>query len=250
MTVAVLLTPDLSGVTGFARLSGPRHPDRGGVPVGGRAAPLDGLAGGVHEVMGAAFGRSDAAAGAGVSGSDATACFDGFVRARLPELLRFGRVLTGTDEAAADLVQDALERTLTAWPRLQQREDPVAYVRRVMVNRNISVWRRLRRETLTDEVPDAGYSDRHRDREVWSALQTLPPRQRAVLALRYYEDLSEAEIARVLGCSAGTVKSQASKGMTKLRGLLATPRLDDADRPAHDAEHGATTSPTARGGGS
>ncbi len=170
--------------------------------------------------MDAAIGRTDESAGVGASGSEAAACFDAFVRARLPELLRFGRVLTGNDEAAADLVQDALERTLLAWSRLQQRDDPVAYVRRVMVNRNISVWRRLRRETVTDTVPDGGYTDSHRDHEVWRALQSLPTRQRAVLALRYYEDLSEAEIARVLGCSPGTVKSQASKGMAKLRALL------------------------------
>ena len=156
------------------------------------------------------------------------AAFDAFVRARLPDLLRFGRVLTGSGDAAADLVQDALERTLLAWPRLNERDDPVAYVRRVMVNRNISVWRRLRRETVTDAVPDGGYTDSHRDHEVWRALQSLPTRQRAVLALRYYEDLSEAEIARVLGCSTGTVKSQASKGMAKLRAQV--PDREDHER--------------------
>jgi RNA polymerase sigma-70 factor (sigma-E family) len=153
-------------------------------------------------------------------GDDAGEAFDAFVRARLPELLRFGRVLTGSQEAAADLVQDALERTLLAWPRLHERDEPTAYVRRVMVNRNISVWRRLRRETLTGELPDRLIEDRQRDHDLWVALQSLPPRQRAVLALRYYEDLSEAEIARVLGCSTGTVKSQASKGVAKMRALV------------------------------
>ncbi len=166
-------------------------------------------------------GRSDATAGDGeATSAEAAFCFDAFVRARLPELLRFGRVLTGNNEAAADLVQDALERTMLAWSRLDDRDDPVAYVRRVMVNRNISVWRRLRRETVTDEPPDVVHVDEHRDHDLWRALQTLPARQRAVLALRYYEDLSEAEIARVLGCSTGTVKSQASKGMAKLRAQL------------------------------
>lgn len=149
--------------------------------------------------------------------------FDAFVRARLPDLLRFGRVLTGNHEAAADLVQDALERTLLAWPRLHEREEPTAYVRRVMVNRNISIWRRLRRETVTDEPPDVHVEDQPRDHELWAAIQSLPPRQRAVLALRYYEDLSEAEIARVLGCSTGTVKSQASKGVARLRTLVPHP---------------------------
>jgi len=78
--------------------------------------------------------------------------FDAFVRARLPDLLRFGRALTGSPEAAADLVQDALERTLVAWSRLESRDEPEGYVRRIMVNRNISVWRKLRREQITADV--------------------------------------------------------------------------------------------------
>ncbi len=145
------------------------------------------------------------------------AAFDAFVRARLPELLRFGRALTGSDEAAADLVQDALERTLLQWSRLESREQPEGYVRRVMVNRNISIWRRMRRERLTDEPPEHGSRDRHRDADLWQAIRALPPRQRAVIALRYYEDLTEAEVAAVMGCSVGTVKSQAAKALRKLR---------------------------------
>jgi RNA polymerase sigma-70 factor (sigma-E family) len=147
--------------------------------------------------------------------------FDSFVRARLPELLRFGRALTGSTQAGEDLVQDALERTLLAWGRLESRADPEGYVRRVMVNRNISIWRKFGRERPTEEVRDNPHEDRHFDHELWLALQRLPPRQRAVLALRYYEDLSEADIARTLGCSVGTVKSQAAKALTKLRVLLA-----------------------------
>ncbi len=148
------------------------------------------------------------------------AAFDAFVRARLPELLRFGRALTGSGEAGADLVQDALERTMLSWSRLEKRGDPEGYVRRAMVNRNISLWRKLRREHVTDLLHDRGTHDQHTDHELWRALQQLPPRQRAVIALRYYEDLSEADIARTLGCSVGTVKSQASKGLAKLRGLV------------------------------
>lgn len=154
--------------------------------------------------------------------SDVRATFDAFVRERLPDLLRFGRVLTGNDEAAADLVQDALERTIMHWSRVESRDDPEGYIRRVMVNRNISIWRRLRRERITDTMPDEGYVDRTRDRELWEALLTLPPRQRAVIALRYYEDKTEAEVAAILGCSVGTVKSQASKAITKLRALVPT----------------------------
>ena len=79
-----------------------------------------------------------------------TEAFDAFVRARLPHLLRFGRALTGDEHAAADLVQDALERTLMRWSKVTS-EDPEGYVRRAMVNRSISVWRKLARERLTDD---------------------------------------------------------------------------------------------------
>lgn len=146
--------------------------------------------------------------------------FDAFVRARLPDLVRFGRSLTGSTEAGQDLVQDALERTLLAWHRLESRDDPEGYVRRIMVNRNISLWRKFGREHPTDEVVDRGTEDTHFDDDLWQALRTLPTRQRAVIALRYYEDMSEADIARTLGCSVGTVKSQASKGLAKLRLLM------------------------------
>lgn len=224
-----LLAPAPAGVTGFVRLfdlSGGGFDDERAVDTTG--AVMDAARGGRGRV-GAETGALPASPTAGVdASSDEAADFDGFVRARLPELLRFGRMLTGNSEAAADLVQDALERTLLAWSRLDERDDPVAYVRRVMVNRNISIWRRLRRETVTDEPPDRAHVDSHRDHDLWHALQTLPPRQRAVLALRYYEDLSEAEIARVLGCSTGTVKSQASKAMAKLRTVLPD------DRGGHD----------------
>lgn len=168
--------------------------------------------------------------------SDVDATFDAFVRARLPDLLRFGRVLTGNDEAAADLVQDALERTILHWSRVESRDDPEGYVRRVMVNRNISIWRRLRRERITDTLPDDGYVDRHRDRELWEALLTLPPRQRAVIALRYYEDKTEVQVADILGCSVGTVKSQASKAITKLRALV--PTFADMSDRARGGDHG------------
>lgn len=148
-----------------------------------------------------------------------TEAFDAFVRARLPHLLRFGRALTGDEHAAADLVQDALERTLVRWSKITS-DDPEGYVRRAMVNRSISVWRKLRLERLTDHPPSPSYDDPERDDVLLDALRTLPPRQRAVIALRYYEDLTETQTAATLGCSVGTVKSQASSAMAKLRGLL------------------------------
>jgi RNA polymerase sigma-70 factor (sigma-E family) len=151
---------------------------------------------------------------------DEREAFDEFVRARLPALLRFGRALTGSSAAGADLVQDALERTMMAWARLESRGDPEGYVRRVMVNRNISIWRKFGREHASAEIYDSGHEDHHFDHDLWAALGTLPPRQRAVIVLRYYEDQSEADIARILGCSQGTVKSQASKALAKLRQIV------------------------------
>jgi RNA polymerase sigma-70 factor (sigma-E family) len=154
-----------------------------------------------------------------------TEAFDAFVRARLPHLLRFGRALTGSEHAAADLVQDALERTLMRWSKITS-VDPEGYVRRAMVNRSISVWRKLGRERLTDEPTQQVHEDAQPDRALLDALRRLPPRQRAVIALRYYEDLTEARTAAVLGCSVGTVKSQSSAAMTRLRTHLADTKQD------------------------
>lgn len=148
--------------------------------------------------------------------------FDAFVRARHTALLRYGTVLTGDPHAAADLVQDALERTGLAWSRVQQQGDPEGYVRRVMANRNISTWRKLRRERLVEAPPEQSYEDRPSDDVMWAVLAGLPRRQRTVLVLRYYEDLSELEISRVLGIAPGTVKSQASKGIAALRAAIGT----------------------------
>jgi RNA polymerase sigma-70 factor (sigma-E family) len=151
--------------------------------------------------------------------------FDEFVRARLPQLLRFGHALTGSPHAGADLVQDALERTMLAWSRIESKDDPEGYVRRIMVNRNVSIWRRLHRERLVDQVPERQAPDRTRDDGLWSAIQRLPTKQRAIIVLRYYEDLTEAQIAATMGCSAGTVKSQASRAMAKLRELVQNDEL-------------------------
>ena len=148
--------------------------------------------------------------------------FDAFVRARHTALLRYGHVLTGDPHSAADLVQDALERTGMAWSRVQSKGDPEGYVRQVMAHRHISTWRRLRRERLVAQTPERSYDapPAHPEDAVWEALAALPRKQRAVLVLRYYEDLSEAEIARVMGCAPGTVKSNASKGLAALRAAL------------------------------
>jgi len=160
----------------------------------------------------------DAQPGAAEADPDGGAAFEQFARARTAGLLRFAYVLTGDRDRAADLVQDALERTLLAWPRIVNRDDPEAYVRRIIVNRHVSIWRRTRRERLVPEPPEAAYTapDPH-DAWLWAELATLPARQRAVLVLRFYEDLGTAQTADVLGCSVGTVKSTTSRGLARLR---------------------------------
>jgi RNA polymerase sigma-70 factor (sigma-E family) len=153
-----------------------------------------------------------------VSGDRDDAAFDAFVSARLPHLLKLGRALAGDEQRGADLVQDALERALPRWRRL---DDPEGFVRRAMVNRSISVWRKVRRERpLPDLPPTLEQVDRPHDHELFAAVRRLPPRQRAVIALRYYEDLTEAQTADVLGCSVGTVKSQAHRALAVLRADL------------------------------
>ena len=147
--------------------------------------------------------------------------FADLVTERMPALLRYAHLLTGNRARAEDLVQSAF----AAAYRHRGRLDPAtaeAYVRKAVLNGHLSWWRRGRvRERVTDRPPDRPVSDTaaavgERD-AMWAALATLPSRQRAVLVLRYYEDLSEAEIARVLDVSPGTVKSQAAKALASLR---------------------------------
>lgn len=157
------------------------------------------------------------------AGDEAYDAFDQFVRARMPALLRFAYAVTGDPHVAADLVQDALEKTGLHWARIERTVDPEAYVKRAIINGRISRWRKLRRETLMDALPEprtAAHLPPARDQELWDLLATLPRRQRAVLVLRFYEDMSEQQIADTLGCAPGTVKSQASKALAKLRAAL------------------------------
>ncbi|MDQ3402229.1 MAG: SigE family RNA polymerase sigma factor [Actinomycetota bacterium] len=142
----------------------------------------------------------------------------------MPGLLRYGHALTGDPHDAADLVQGVLERVGARWHSVVKAGDPLAYTRRAMANAHVSRWRRRRRENLVSDVPDAAGAEQRytfEDEPLWQAMRDLPPRQRAVLVLRYYENLSEAEIADVLGVSAGTVKSQAHKAKATLRSTLA-----------------------------
>jgi RNA polymerase sigma-70 factor (sigma-E family) len=154
-------------------------------------------------------------------GWDAPAEFDEFVRTRHAALLRFAHLLTGDPHAAADLVQEALEKAGLRWRGIRRKDAPESYVRRSILNSHINHGRWRRREYLVATTPERRQPDAEpRDEVLWRLLATLAPQQRAVLVLRFYEDLTEAETARVLGCSVGTVKSTSSRALAKLRAAL------------------------------
>ena len=151
-----------------------------------------------------------------------SADFDEFVAARSGRLLRTAYLLTRDHALAEDLLQTALTKAWFAWSRIEGQPEP--YVRKILVNTYASWWRRKwSGEQPTDELPEAtapghdAAADGDARHDLWSALGRLPRRQRAVVVLRYFEDLTEVETARVLGCSVGTVKSQTSKAFAKLR---------------------------------
>ena len=149
--------------------------------------------------------------------------FAQFVEARERALQRTAYLLTGDWALAEDLVQTALARTWPRWERIRQRDDPEIYVRRVMVN-TWTTWkrRRWRGERPSAAVPDtAAGGDMAEEVTVRiglrGALGSLTPRQRAVLVLRVYDDLPEAQVAYVLNCAVGTVKATMSQALAKLR---------------------------------
>jgi len=145
--------------------------------------------------------------------------YTAFVRSASASLTRTAWLLTGDADLAAELVQAALVKTYLAWRRVRHGE-AIAYARRVLVNLNIDRWRR-RPPTPSDHLDQAVAGDAEQvidDRdELARMLATLPPQQRRVIVLRYYSDLSEADVADHLGISAGAVKSAASRGLATLR---------------------------------
>lgn len=145
--------------------------------------------------------------------------FTAFVEARSSSLIRTAYVLTGDQHAAEDLLQNALARTAARWRSV--RDAPEAYVRRAMYNEQVSRWRRPGREYATGTPPDGEHRDGDVDLRLSleRALFALPPRKRAVLVLRYFEDLSETETASIMGCSVGTVRSQTHRALARLREL-------------------------------
>ncbi|AVV42881.1 SigE family RNA polymerase sigma factor [Streptomyces sp. P3] len=161
--------------------------------------------------------------------------FQAFVVGRWPRLMRTAFLLTGEQHAAEDLVQSTLEQVYVAWRRVRAADEPEAYVRRVMINAHARRHRRKLRELLAprDDGPGLAHETpapgdliaRADDRQtLLRALAALPPRQRAAVVLRYWEDLTETQTAEAMGCSVGTVKSNAAKGIAKLRAI---PELAD-----------------------
>jgi RNA polymerase sigma-70 factor (sigma-E family) len=155
--------------------------------------------------------------------TDRDADFSAYLEARQARLLRTAYLLTGDRHQAEDLLQTSLAKLYLAWDKVRDRGSVDAYVRRIMINENNSWWRRAwrRREVAHDRVPDRtpvhDAYDEGVAAAVWDVVQTLPPRARAVVVLRYYEQLTEAETADVLGVSVGTVKSQTSRALAALR---------------------------------
>jgi len=160
----------------------------------------------------------DSGGGGGVVTRDVG--FEQFVAARSAALLRTAYLLTRDHALAEDLLQTALTKAWFAWSRVEG--NPDAYVRRIVVTTYSTWWRRKwNGEHATDELPEAGAGQFAEDsadsHDLWTAVGRLPRRQRTVIVLRYFEDLTEAETARLMGCSVGTVKSQTSKAMASLR---------------------------------
>jgi RNA polymerase sigma-70 factor (sigma-E family) len=156
----------------------------------------------------------------------ARADFASWMAARQGRLLRTAYLLTGDVHAAEDLVQTALAKLYLAWDRVADAPSVDAYARKILVNEHTSTWRRLwrHREVVTDtssyDVPVAAEQYDGVAAALWDAVRGLPERQRAVVVLRYYEQLSERETADALGVTVGTVKSQASRALDTLRAHL------------------------------
>jgi RNA polymerase sigma-70 factor (sigma-E family) len=169
--------------------------------------------------------------------------FAAYLAARQPSLLRTAYLLTGNRHDAEDLVQTAFAKLYLSWDKVRHQGSMDGYVRRILVNEHNSLWRRAwkRREHSADDAVLHSLEQPHHDSHdsgngggaLWDVVQTLPRRARAVVVLRYYEELSEAETAAVLGISVGTVKSQSSRALATLRGR-ASQTLDPRAREEDD----------------
>ncbi|MBC9823964.1 SigE family RNA polymerase sigma factor [Terrabacter sp. MAHUQ-38] len=161
-----------------------------------------------------------------MANTEREADFSAYVRARQKAFARFAYLLTGDPYSAEDLVQSALAKVYARWDHISAVESPDAYVRKVMVNEHTTWWRRTwrHRERTDSELirimdPASVDAQRH-DSDLWTHVRSLAPQQRAAVVLRYYEDLTEAQTAEILGCSVGTVKSHTSRAIRSLRSTM------------------------------
>ena len=160
--------------------------------------------------------------------------FEEYAASAWPSLYRYAYLLAGNHADAEDIAQQTLMKAYRSWSRVERSDSPAAYLRQILTNTYLSQRRPKARhlELLTDVPPETGHlagigpEDRM---ALWPHVKSLPPRQRAVIVLRYYEDLSEQEIADVLGCSRGNVKSTAHHALKSLRAVLATGVADASD---------------------
>jgi len=170
---------------------------------------------------------------------DRDAEFAAFFAASWPRLFRTTYAIAGDRQRTEDALQTAFAQAWASWPKVAAADDRIAYVRRMATNAALSRHRRSssRRERVVAVLPENAQSSREAQSspedaflsndETWQAVRALPPRQRAVVVLRYYEDLTEREIADVLGCRPGTVKSQASAALASLRARLDHPATQE-----------------------
>jgi len=166
--------------------------------------------------------------------------FSEYVAEHQRGLLRFATALATDDALAEDIVQDVLARAFTKWDAISALDHPHAYVRRMIVNEYLSWRRRWARVTPYADVEPPGreadpavqYADRS---ALMAEIARLPRKQRAVLALRFYEGMTDAEIAETLGCAAGTVRGYASRALAQLRVQIADDRLPTTPRLAEES---------------
>jgi RNA polymerase sigma-70 factor (sigma-E family) len=161
--------------------------------------------------------------------------FEHFVTERVDALLRFAYVLTGDVSLAEDAVQDALTTACARWGRVSSADDPEAYVKRMVVNAHISWWRRFRRREAPAAEPSRtvpptvdGTAARADAEAVWELCTTLPDKQRAAVVLRFYEELSYAEIAQLLHCAEATARSHVHRALASLKDTLSKEGAEDA----------------------
>lgn len=162
---------------------------------------------------------------------DRDAEFTHFVTAHSTALLRYCHLLTGNASDADDLLQAALLKAYLNWHRIERPEAALRYTKQIITRHHVSLWRTVgRRERATDQLPEVAVVDEVVDEReaLWRALQKLGERQRTVIVLRFYEDLTEPQIAQLMGTSLGTVKSQLHRALANLRPLVGDLALDGA----------------------